>query len=240
MMLRIFFLLVFSITSNILFSQVKVNSQFLFGDYQNALIFYKDGRKFQALVNFNLLEGHFLFIDVKYKEAKHFSNPELIALLRIGERRFLIGNKETIEIIQTEPLFQVRYSGNLRKAPKQITYGGTTQTAPVDNYSRMIGNNLNAINNDQIVTGVNKTYEVKIGKKTKRFFSKNSFLKAVPKLQRPEMETYLEQHEVDFGNVQQVLELYRYLTEIIQKRGCVKMMHPLLLSLYSFHAAKFV
>ena len=197
---------------------MQVTSPFLFEDYQNALIFYKDGRQFQAPVNFNLLAGHFLFIDAKDKEAKQFSSPELIALLRIGERCFLIGNKETIEVLQTEPLFQVRYSGNLRKAPKKITYGGTTQTAPVDNYSRMIGNNLNTISNDQIVTGINKTYEVKIGKKTKRFFSKNSFLKAVPKPQRPDMEAYLEQHEVDFGNVQQVLELYRYLTEMIQKK----------------------
>ena len=201
-----------------LFSQDAASSPFLFEEYQPALIFYKDGRQFQAPVNFNLLAGHFLFIDAKDKEAKQFSNPELIALLRIGERCFLIGNKETIEVIQTEPLFQVRYSGILRQAPKKLTYGGTTQTAPVDNYSRMIGNNLNTISNDQIVTGINKTYEVKIGKKTKRFFSKNSFLKAVPKLQRPEMETYLEQHEVDFGNVQQVLELYRYLTEMIQKK----------------------
>ena len=200
------------------FTQTPAVSHFLFEDFQNALIFYKDGRQFQAPVNFNLLEGHYLFIDAKDKETKQFSNPELIALLRIGERRFLIGNKETVEIIQTEPLFQVRYSGNLRQAPKKITYGGTTQTAPVDNYSRMIGNNLNSISNDQIVTGVNKTYEVKIGKKTKRFFSKSSFLKAVPKQQRPDMEAYFEQHEVDFGDVQQVLNLYRYLTEEIQKK----------------------
>ena len=199
-------------------AQTPDASPFLFNDYQNALIFYKDGRQFQAPVNFNLLEGHYLFIDAKDKEAKQFSNPELIALLRIGERRFLIGNKETIEIIQTEPLFQIRYSGNIRKAPKQITYGGTTQTASVDNYSRMIGNNLNTLNNGQIVTGVNKTYEVKIGKKTKRFFSKSSFLKAVPKQQRPDMESYLMKNEVDFENVQQVLELYRHLTEILHKK----------------------
>ena len=199
------------------FSQDAASSPFFFEEYQPALIFYKDGRQFQAPVNFNLLAGHFLFIDAKDKEAKQFSNPELIALLRIGERCFLIGNKETIEVIQTEPLFQVRYSGILRQAPKKLTYGGTTYTAPVDNYSRMIGNNLNTISNDQIVTGINKTYEVKIGKKTKRFFSKNSFLKAVPKLQRPEMEAYLEQHEVDFGNVQQVLELYKQLIELTTK-----------------------
>ena len=67
------------------------------------------------------------------------------------------------------------------------------------------------------VGNVNKTYEVKIGKKTKRFFSKNSFLKAVPKPQRPDMEAYLEQHEVDFGNVQQVLELYKQLIELTTK-----------------------
>ena len=215
--LIILFIYLYGITISI-WSQTNNLSHSLFEDYKNALIFYKDGRQFQASVNFNLLEGHYLFIDAKDKEAKQFSNPELIALLRIGERRFLIGNKETIEIIQTEPLFQVRYSGNLRKAPKKITYGGTTQTAAVDNYSRMVGNNLNALNNDQIVTGVNKTYEMKVGKKTKRFFSKNSFLKAVPKQLRPDMESYLMKNEVDFEDVQQVLELYRHLTEILHKK----------------------
>ena len=205
----------------ILFSNLNAQSQsqFLFEGYQNALIFYKDGRQFQAPVNFNLLEGHYLFIDAKDKESKQFSNPELIALLRIGERRFLIGDKEAIEIIQTNPLFQVRYSGNLRQAPKKLTYGGTTQTAPVDNYSRMIGNNLqSSISQNQIVKGVNKTYEIKVGKKTKRFFSKSSFIKAVPKQLRPDMESYLMKNEVDFENVQQVLELYRHLTEKIQKK----------------------
>ena len=219
MILRSFFFIILSVTAVSLFPQTPDASPFLFNDYQNALIFYKDGRQFQAPINFNLLEGHYLFIDAKDKEAKQFSNPELIALLRIGERRFLIGDKEAIEIIQTNPLFQVRYSGNLRQAPKKLTYGGTTQTAPVDNYSRMIGNNLqSSISQNQIVKGVNKTYEMKVGKKTKRFFSKSSFIKAVPKQLRPDMESYLMKNEVDFEDVQQVLELYRHLTEKIQKK----------------------
>lgn len=215
----VLFIYLYGITISI-WSQTNNLSHFLFDEFQSTLIFYKDGRQFQAPVNFNLLEGHFLFIDAKDKEAKRFTNPELIALLRIGERRFLIGDKEAVEIIQAEPLFVVKYSGNLRQAPKKLTYGGTTQTASVDSYTGMIGSGLisGRPTNNQIVTGVNKTYEVKIGKKTKRFFSKNSFLKAVPKLQRLDMEAYLEQHEVDFGNVQQVLELYRYLTEMIQKK----------------------
>ena len=83
----------------------------------------------------------------------------------------------------------------------------------------MIGNNLqSSISQNQIVKGVNKTYEMKVGKKTKRFFSKSSFIKAVPKQLRPDMESYLMKNEVDFEDVQQVLELYRHLTEKIQKK----------------------
>ena len=219
MMIRTFFFIVLSVASSSLFSQSRDTSSFLFTEYQDALILYKDGRQFQAPVNFDLLEGQFLFIDSKEMESKHFSNPELIALLRIGNRCFLLGDKETTEVIQSDPMFRVSYSGNLRKAPKNLTYGGTTQTASVDSYSGMMGSGLisGRPTNNQVVMGVNKTYEVKIGKKTKRFFSKNSFLKAVPKLQRPEMEAYLEQHEVDFGNVQQVLELYKQLIELTTK-----------------------
>ena len=51
------------------YSQTTNDSSFLFEEYQDALIFYKDGRQFQAPVNFNLLEGHYLFIDAKDKEA---------------------------------------------------------------------------------------------------------------------------------------------------------------------------
>ena len=43
-------------------------------------------------------------------------------------------------------------------------------------------------------------------------------MKAVPKQLRPDMESYLMKNEVDFENVQQVLELYRHLTEILNKK----------------------
>ena len=214
----ILFITLWGITLSLSAQSTNIH-QFLLPEYQDALILYKDGRQFQAPVNFNLLEGQFLFIDSKDKESKRFSNPELISLIRIGERCFLLGDKETTEVIQSDPMFRVSYSGNLRKAPKNLTYGGTTQTASVDSYSGMMGSGLisGRPTNNQVVTGINKTYEVKIGKKTKRFFSKNSFLKAVPKLQRPEMEAHLEQHEVDFDNVQQVLELYKQLIELTTK-----------------------
>lgn len=196
-------------------------SPFLFEEYQNALIFYKDGRQFTAPVNFDLLNGHYLFIDSKDKEPKQFSNPELIALLRIGTRSFLLGEKETTEVLQGDPLFQVTYSGNLRQAPKNITYGGTTQTAAVDTYAGYSGGGsigTRQQSNNRIVIGVNKNYKAKFGKKNKRFNNKKTFLKAVPKEMQAEMERYIETEQTDFNDVKQVLKLYKYIVDHITKK----------------------
>lgn len=198
-------------------AQVNPVSQFLFDDYQETLILYKDGRQFTAPVNFDLLEGHFLFIDAKDKHPKQFANPEMIALLRMGSRCFLLGEGEAVEVLQAESLFQVAYSGNLRQAPKSISYGGSTQTAAVDTYAGYSGGG--ALGSKQqsrhkMVVGINKNYKCEIGSKTKHFYDQKTFLKAFPKERRMQVEEYISQHEINFGNVQQVYELYRHIQKV--------------------------
>ena len=198
-------------------AQVNPVSQFLFDDYQETLILYKDGRQFTAPVNFDLLEGHFLFIDAKDKQPKQFANPEMIALLRMGSRCFLLGEGEAVEVLQAESLFQVAYSGNLRQAPKSISYGRSTQTAAVDTYAGYSGGG--ALGSKQqsrhkMVVGINKNYKCEIGSKTRRFYDQKTFLKAFPKERRMQVEEYISQHEIDFGNVQQVYELYRHIQKV--------------------------
>ena len=208
----IFLLLSVFILSNHVIAQNERHAQFLFDDYQEALILYKDGRQFTAPVNFDLLNGHYLFIDAKDKQPKQFANPEMIALIRIGSRSFLLEHNATTEVLQAEPLFQVTYSGNLRPAPKNLTYGGTTQTAAVDAYvgysgSTVLGSQRQSMN--KIVAGIDKRYEIGIGKKTKRFYNQSSFLKAFPKQQRAKVEEYLSKKDIDFNDVQQVFDLYK-------------------------------
>ena len=214
----IFLLLSVFILSNHVIGQNERHAQFLFDDYQEALILYKDGRQFTAPVNFDLLNGHYLFIDAKDKQPKQFANPEMIALIRIGSRSFLLEHNATTEVLQAEPLFQVTYSGNLRPAPKNLTYGGTTQTAAVDAYvgysgSTVLGSQRQSMN--KIVAGIDKRYEIGIGKKTKRFYNQSSFLKAFPKQQRAKVEEYLSKKDIDFNDVQQVFDLYKDVQQAI-------------------------
>ena len=217
-MKRLFLLPFFLLICNAVLGQEA--SSFLFPNYQNALILYKDGQRFQAPVNFDLRAGHFLFIDAKDKEAKQFAYPEKIAFLQIGSRNFLLSEGEAIELLQAKPLFQVAYSGNLRQAPKNLTYGGTTQTAAVDSYSGYSGSGVlssqkNASN--KVVVGINKRYKAKIGKKTKWFNNTKTFLKLLPEQQREEIKEYIETHKIDFDNVEQVFKLYEYVTNNLPK-----------------------
>jgi hypothetical protein len=194
-----------------LFAQnTKDNSSYLFDEFQDCLIVYKDGRQFTAPVNYDLIKKHYVFKDPEQQE-KEFSDPELIAVLRIGNRSFLIGKQEAVEVIQAQSKFNVIYTGDTRRAPKKISYGGTTQTASVDNYSGLTGTGLSGGIQDaqRIVTGINKTYEVGVGKKTKRFYNKKSFLKLFPKKQQVRWNRYIEENKIDFGSVDQVFKLFQ-------------------------------
>lgn len=186
------------------------NDCYLFDKFQDCLIVYKDGRQFAAPVNYDLIQKHYVFKDSDQQE-KEFSDPELIAVLRIGERSFLIGKQAAIEVIQVQPKFNVIYTGDMRKAPQKTSYGGTTQTASVDTYYGLSGTiPASGVKNDQrIVTGINKTYEINIGKKNKQFYNKKSFLKLLPKEKQNELDKYIEDNNIDFTSTDQVLRLFQ-------------------------------
>lgn len=196
----------------VLFAQDgRYHSPYLFDKFQDCLIVYKDGRQFTAPVNYHLIQKHFVFMDPEQKE-KEFSDPELIAVLRIGNRSFILDDQAAVEVIQIDPKFHVFYTGDTRKAPKKISYGGTTETASVDTYSGLAGKGLisGIQDNNRIVTGINKTFEVKIGKKTKRFYNKKSFLKLFPESKQEKLDIYIGQNHIDFSSVDQVLKLFNY------------------------------
>lgn len=89
------------------FSSIECFSQnnqstFLFPEFTEAIVHYKDGRAFQVPINYNLLESNFIFID-KDKKKKEFSDPELVISVKVGDRAFLpITGDEMAEVLQID------------------------------------------------------------------------------------------------------------------------------------------
>ena len=195
----------------------KTLSPYFFADFKDAVILYKDGRHFAVPVNYDLAAGHFVFIDVKDDNLKkEFSDPDLIAVIRIDNKTYLPTEGGITEAVRED--FYVQYTGKTQSAPHALPYGGETQTAAVNTYSGLTGKGIisGKKSENRIVVGLINTYEVKVGKKTKRFSDKKSFLKLVPKPQREETDKYIENKQVDFNSVNQVIELF---DTVIKKSG---------------------
>lgn len=207
-------LLLFTLCSSAhLWAQTDTSgSSYLFEEFQESIVFYNDGRQFAVPLNFNFATGRYVFIDKADQQEKEFSDPNMVVALHVGERIFLLSEGKATEVIQAEPKFHVLYTAQKRKALANISYGGTSETASVDSYSGLAGQGITsrAQANNHIVTGVDKTYEVQVGRKNRSFYNQRTFLRIFPKTKRAGIESYMEDHQVDFDSVEQVFRLYQY------------------------------
>lgn len=186
-------------------------SGFLFNQFKEGVVYYRDGRQFGVPLNYNLITRQFVFIDKKDdNQKKEFSEVNMIVAIEVEGRSFLSPVEGATEIIQAEPPFYVSYEGSIRRE-KTVAYGGKTQTASVDSYSQTLGVGRGGSAEDiqKSVASVNKEYQIKIGKKNKRFSTEKQFLKLFPE-QKKTLTHYLEEKQVDFDNITQVLALYNY------------------------------
>lgn len=194
-----------------MFAQPDDNSGYLFETFKDGFVYYRDGRKFNVPLNYNLITGQYIFVDKQDgNQKKEFTEPGMIVAIQIDGRTFLPPSEGLTEVIQSEPPFYVSYRGVVKKE-KGTAYGGTTQTASVDAYSQIrgVGQIGGTDGTQKSVAAVDKEYKVKIGKRTKRFSNAKQFLKLFPD-QEEAITRFLEEKQVDFDNIAQVLDLYNY------------------------------
>ena len=181
-----------------------VHSNYLFPEFTDSYIYYKDGRVFQVQSNYDLLKNMFQFID-KDNEIKEFADPEMIVSIKIGERIFILVNKnEAAEVIQSDPRILVQYSGQ-KRIKKDLTFGGKTETASVDSYSNMVYGTGDDTKNT-VITKLEYQFYIEKNKRLKRFSTEKQFLKLFPK-QKEELKKYIDESKVDFNSIEQVVQL---------------------------------
>lgn len=207
-------ILCFSLISTFTYlsAQEKAKEGFLFNEFKNGNIYYRDGRQFTNIpLNYNLITHQFVFIDKKDgNQEKEFTEPGMIVAIEIDKRTFLPPSEGATEIIQAEPPFYVSYEGTIRRT-KATSYGGETMTASVDTYSQIrgVGTVGGTEGTKQSLAATNKVYKIKVGKKNKRFTSAKDFLRLFPD-KKEVLEKYIEEQKINFEDVNQVLGLYNY------------------------------
>lgn len=185
---------------------------YLFDDFEDAFIYYKDGRRFNVPLNYNLLSRQYEFIDKNDNDRKkEFSEAGMIISIEVGKRKFLPPLEGATEIIQSEPAFYVAYQGVTKKKGVSVGYGGRTDTGSASSFTGIKGNFIvgGISNNEKTLINIDKAYQVKIGRKMKTFYNKKKFLKLFPE-KREILEKHIGENKIDFNVVHQVLDLYNY------------------------------
>lgn len=127
------------LTSNLAFSQhtkdtVSGSSPFLFPQFMDGTIVFKDGSSNRGLFNYETSLDELQFIGPN-KEILSLAHPEKVMMVTIANRRFINNKNLFIEI-----LAEGRASLCLRVHQKRIAekigaYGGASGTSSIDSYS---------------------------------------------------------------------------------------------------------
>lgn len=206
----ILLVLLLIVESNKLLAQVD-SSQFLLRNFEKGQVFFKDGRVFDASLNYSLFVKKFLFQDQQDKSIKEFSEPDMVSTIKIGKRVFLPTQNGATEILQDNPFISVQYKGSLKREGKEVGYGGRSETSAVDGLATYhSGNTGYKLETEKfILNRIDKIFCIEHNGKQYRFLSEKQFLKAFPN-QKRELMKYIEENKIDFKEIDKVLKLYNY------------------------------
>lgn len=191
------------------FAQVE-KGPYLFQEFTEAYVYYKDGRVFRVPINYNLIIGKFTFID-KDEQKKEFSDPDMVISVKVGNRSFLpVQNGGAAEVIQTEPKILVQYKGSTRKT-KDIPYGGKTETASVETFSYLLsGTGASALDTENIIlSSVDNEYHIEKDNRMRQFMNEKQFLKIFSK-QKEQLKQYIDENKINFNTIEKVVKLCNY------------------------------
>lgn len=189
------------------------STMYLFSSFQDGIVYFRDGRQFQVPLNYHVMGQRFLFIDANDEgRLKEFADPDMVTLVKVGERLFFHDKKEIKEVLQTEPSILVKYKAKVRDKGKQAGYGGYSQTSAIESLSGIQAGGLfhKFENEDNLVLSrVDKTYYVVSNKKRKDFFNEKTFLKIYPK-NKEALKKYIDDNKVNFSSISEVMALCNY------------------------------
>jgi len=190
-------------------------SAYLFDDYHDAVVYFRDGRKSAEKVNYNLVESALYFIDKRDGQIKVVSDYTVIDSLIIVGRTFLLDGNNALEKVSAAPVIYIRFNANSAYKPQTIGYGISSDLASVDAYSSASfqGIRTDLEGKERQVSKIYHDYFIEQNGKRRRFSNFRQLHRIYP-AHRKILEKYVAEHELDFNDVAGMITLCRYVESL--------------------------
>jgi len=208
---------------NSLYAQEEEGNGFLFPQFENGVVIFKNGTRTAASLNYNMLQQKMLFKD-KENNMLEFANIPAILAVTIGERRFfpITSNGVFYEEIKTGDFsFFVQYKAIMMSQGKEAGYGGYSQTSAITSIGSIqggsISSNAGSLGSGRVNLEINekfklrkeRLYYIKSGKNYKRFVSAKTLGKLF-KGQASKIEGFAKEQSIDFTKTEDVARIVEY------------------------------
>ena len=195
--------------------KAQEESPMFFSGFQNATIYFLGGKAYKEKVNYDMVQGEFVFLDQNdNNQIKLFTDLSQIGSIHIGERIFLPTRFGPTELIQSEPAVYVQYKPSLIGIGKEAGYGGTSQTSATDTYASTQQTSssgiFQSVQEGRVFKGeITHIYQIEVNKKKKSFTTSRQFIKIFPK-QEKQLSDYINTNVQSFDSIPQVIKLCNY------------------------------
>jgi hypothetical protein len=207
------FLLFFLLISNLTFSQQKkdntnVSTPFLFSQFTEGTILFKDGSSNRGLLNYNTTIDEMQFIGPN-EEVLSFAEPQKVSTVTIANRRFMNYQNHFVEIlVEGSTSLFVRVHQN-RYAEKIGAYGGASGTSSIDSYSSFKGNDgrYTELSPNEAVTYKSEyVFYLLHTDKMKMVLTKSDFIKYFSS-SKEQLKQEIERQNIKFDNIDSVKKI---------------------------------
>ena len=200
--------------------QTNPGDGLLFKQFEKGVIKYRNNTQQEALLNYNTIEGEFLFL-AEDNSIMALSQPKDVDIITIGRRYFVPSEKDAFyEMLKAgEVNFFVQWKSKLISQGKKSAYGGYSGSSAISNvtihrsggggaiagvgiYGRLIPDELFKANTDCI-------YFIVIDGKYKKFISLKTYLKLF-RDKEDQIKNFVKEHDTNFDDPEAVCKLVKY------------------------------
>jgi len=113
-------------------------SHYLFPEFTQGVILMKDGKRNDALLNYNALTEEMIFENNGQKRAIDINEILLVDTVFIKDRKFVVLNEKFVELVHHSQWdLYVEHKCKVEQQGKPSGYGGTTQTGAATSVSSL-------------------------------------------------------------------------------------------------------
>ena len=215
-MKHIYCILISSLISVSSYAQTKYieTSHYLFPEFTQGIILMKDGKRNDALLNYNSLTEEMIFENNGQKKAIATNEILLVDTVFIEGRKFVVQNGKFFELVYHSKweLF-IEHKCNVEEAGKPAGYGGTTQTGAATSVSSLYSQGRVVYDlklPDDYKTKPYINYWLEKNGELYEFINMRE-LKKLYEDKKDLLKKYLKSNRVNYQNQESIIQLIKYL-----------------------------